>query len=96
MELNYTGGAETIAVSDATGGKTTVTSTQGETVTFVNPTNSFKLTASGGADTINVNSLAANYRPRKIPATRPTMCSISTALFRWCLTTVLLRQIWLR
>ena len=61
VELNYAGGAETIAVTDATGGKTTVGSTQGETVTFVNPTNSFKLSAANGVDTININSLAANY-----------------------------------
>ena len=61
VELTYTGGAETIAVSDATGGKTTVSSTQGESVTFVNPTNMLKLTANNGADTVNVNSLAGDY-----------------------------------
>jgi VCBS repeat-containing protein len=60
VELNFTGGAETITVTNAGGGTTSVGSTLGETVTFANPTTSLKLTATNGADTINVTSLAAS------------------------------------
>src|SRR5207244_2956438 len=61
VELTYTGGSETITVTNPGSGNTTVDSTLGETVTFANPTDLLKLTATGGADTINVTSLASGY-----------------------------------
>ncbi len=61
VELNYTGGSETINVSNAGSGTTTVDSTLGETLTFANPISLLKISATNGADTINVNSLAAGY-----------------------------------
>jgi VCBS repeat-containing protein len=59
VELLYTGGPETITVSNPGSGNTSVGSTLGETVTFANPSTSLKLTATNGADTINVSSLSA-------------------------------------
>ncbi len=66
--LQYGDADDIITVTDAGGGFTTVTSTAGETLTFVNPiyapfpnTGSLTILGGGGADTINVNSLDANF-----------------------------------
>ncbi|WP_278469021.1 choice-of-anchor D domain-containing protein [Gimesia maris] len=61
VTLNYSGVDETITVTDAGGGQTTVSSTSGETTTFNNPTGTLTINAGTGADTINIISLAANY-----------------------------------
>ena len=59
--LNYGGTGETITVTDAMSGQTTVNSTAGEITTFNNPTNSLTINAGAGNDTINLNGLSANY-----------------------------------
>jgi hypothetical protein len=63
--FDFTGGAETISITDTGGadGKTRISSTLGESVTFTNPTASMKVqTTNGtGADTINVIGLDAAY-----------------------------------
>ncbi len=61
VQLIYTGGDETITVTDAGGGQTTVVSTLGELTTFANPAARLEITATNGADTIDVNSLAGGY-----------------------------------
>ncbi|MCO6456926.1 MAG: Ig-like domain-containing protein [Pirellulaceae bacterium] len=63
VTLNYSSTAETITVTDAGGGQTTVDSDLGgETVTFDNPTTSLTINAGNtGNDTVNIDSLAANY-----------------------------------
>jgi Tol biopolymer transport system component len=61
VELIYTGGDETITVSDAGDGQTTAVSTLGELTTFNNPSELLRVVATGGTDTIHVNSLAAGY-----------------------------------
>ncbi|MFC1766290.1 hypothetical protein ACFL6U_29965, partial [Planctomycetota bacterium] len=59
--LDYGTTGETIEVTDAGGGQTTVTSTAGETTTFNNPTGTLTINAGGGDDTIDVTSLLASY-----------------------------------
>jgi len=59
--LNYSGANETITVTDAGGGQTTVASTAGETTTFTNPSGTLTINASGGDDVVNITSLAAGY-----------------------------------
>jgi alpha-tubulin suppressor-like RCC1 family protein len=61
VELIYTGGDETITVSDAGGGQTTAVSTLGELTTFANPTELLRIVATGGTDTIDVGALATGY-----------------------------------
>ncbi|MBN70646.1 MAG: hypothetical protein CME32_15365, partial [Gimesia sp.] len=57
VTLNYGGTSETITVTDAGGGQTTVNSTAGELTTFNNPTGTLTINAGGGDDIVNVNSL---------------------------------------
>ncbi|WP_417398278.1 beta strand repeat-containing protein, partial [Gimesia chilikensis] len=57
VTLNYGGTSETITVTDAGGGQTTVNSTAGEVVTFNNPTGTLTINAGGGDDIVNVNTL---------------------------------------
>ncbi|MEQ8852748.1 hypothetical protein, partial [Gimesia sp.] len=57
VTLNYSGVSETITVTDAGGGQTTVNSTAGELTTFNNPTGTLTINAGGGDDIVNVNSL---------------------------------------
>jgi uncharacterized repeat protein (TIGR01451 family) len=52
--LNFTGGAETIAISGV-GAQTQVDSTLGEVVTFNNPSTSLTINAGSGADTVDAN-----------------------------------------
>ena len=59
--LNYSDTSETITITNAGGGMTTIDSTAGEFLTFVDPTDVLLLNAGGGDDTINIDSLAANY-----------------------------------
>jgi hypothetical protein len=60
--LNYSAAAETITISDAGGGSTTVNSTLGEITTFVNPTTLLQINAGDtGVNTINVGALANPY-----------------------------------
>lgn len=61
VELIYTGDDETITVSDAGGGQTTVASTLGELTTFNNPTELLKIIATNGTDVVDVGALAAGY-----------------------------------
>ena len=63
VTLNFSDSAETIAVSDAGSGQTTVDSdVGGESTTFNNPTGTLTINAGDtGVDTINVGSLAASY-----------------------------------
>lgn len=61
ITLNYSGVSETITISDAGGGQTTVTSTAGEMLTFSDPTNSLTINTGAGDDVIDINSLTANF-----------------------------------
>lgn len=61
VTLNYSGVDETITVTDAGGGQTTVNSTAGELTTFNNPTGTLTINAGGGTDIINVNSLTPGF-----------------------------------
>ncbi|MDY6986881.1 MAG: Calx-beta domain-containing protein [Thermodesulfobacteriota bacterium] len=61
VTLNFGDTSETITVTDAGGGQTTVTSTAAESVTFNNPTGSLTINAGGGDDTIIIASLFASY-----------------------------------
>ncbi|HAH43736.1 MAG TPA: hypothetical protein DCM07_02565, partial [Planctomycetaceae bacterium] len=61
VTLTYTGGAETIEISDLGGGQTRVDSSLGEMTDFINPTGTLTINAGTGADTINIISLAADY-----------------------------------
>ncbi|MEQ9069558.1 MAG: hypothetical protein RLO18_22685, partial [Gimesia chilikensis] len=57
VTLNYSGVSETITVTDAGGGQTTVNSTAGEITTFNNPTGTLTINAGSGDDIVNINSL---------------------------------------
>ncbi|QDU22816.1 LamG-like jellyroll fold domain-containing protein [Urbifossiella limnaea] len=60
--LNYSTTGETITVTAAGAGQTTVTSTAGETTTFANPTASLAINAGDvGNDTITVTSLGSGF-----------------------------------
>uniref|UniRef100_UPI003A8EE80F golvesin C-terminal-like domain-containing protein n=1 Tax=Gimesia sp. TaxID=2024833 RepID=UPI003A8EE80F len=61
VTLTFTGGAEIINISDLGGGQTRVNSSLGEMTDFLNPTGTLTINAGTGADTININSLAAGY-----------------------------------
>ncbi|WP_197451697.1 Calx-beta domain-containing protein [Rosistilla oblonga] len=61
VTLNYSSVDETIVVTDAGAGSTTVDSTAGEVVTFLNPSGSLTINAGDGADQINVDGLASDY-----------------------------------
>ncbi|MFM9960443.1 MAG: beta-propeller fold lactonase family protein, partial [Planctomycetaceae bacterium] len=59
--FTFTGGAETITLTDATGANMTIDSTLGESVTFANPTGSLTINAGTGADIVTVTSVDAAY-----------------------------------
>jgi len=60
--LNYSAAVETITISDAGGGSTTVNSTLGEITTFVNPTTLLQINAGDtGVNKIELNALTTNY-----------------------------------
>ncbi|MEQ8852381.1 hypothetical protein, partial [Gimesia sp.] len=59
--LYYDDSSETISITDASGGMTTVNSTAGEMLTFIDPTDVLLINAGGGDDIINIDSLADNY-----------------------------------
>ncbi len=62
VDLVYSAAAETIDVSGAGPGMTQVTSTAGESVTFLHPSTSLTIdTAAADADTINLSSLGAGF-----------------------------------
>ncbi|QDT88852.1 LamG-like jellyroll fold domain-containing protein [Gimesia algae] len=61
VTLNYSGVDETITISDAGGGKTTVDSTAGEIITFDNPTGTLTINTGAGEDIISLDSLATNF-----------------------------------
>lgn len=61
VTLNYSGVDETITVTDAGGGQTTVSSSSGESTTFLNPTGTLTINAGDGTDIIDIDSLAANF-----------------------------------
>ncbi|MCB9770178.1 MAG: proprotein convertase P-domain-containing protein [Candidatus Omnitrophica bacterium] len=62
VTLDYGTNAETITVTDAGGGQTTVASTEGELTTFNNPSGTLTINAGGtGGDTVNVQSLDPSY-----------------------------------
>ncbi|APZ96389.1 right-handed parallel beta-helix repeat-containing protein [Fuerstiella marisgermanici] len=61
VTLNYSNFEETITVTDPGGNRTSVDSTVGEIVTFVNPTASITVNAGGGNDVITVTSLASTF-----------------------------------
>ncbi|MCI0332736.1 MAG: hypothetical protein L0228_05895, partial [Planctomycetes bacterium] len=56
----FTGGAETITLSDAAGANMTIDSTLGESVTFANPTVSLTIDAGTGSDTVTIASVDAD------------------------------------
>ncbi|MEQ9069404.1 MAG: hypothetical protein RLO18_21900, partial [Gimesia chilikensis] len=56
-EFHYSDSSETITLTDAGGGQSTIDSTAGELVTFVNPTSFLNLFSGGGSDIINIDSL---------------------------------------
>ncbi|MBI5757591.1 MAG: autotransporter-associated beta strand repeat-containing protein, partial [Planctomycetales bacterium] len=59
--FTFSGGAETITLTDATGSNMTIDSTLGESVTFANPTSSLTINAGAGDDTVTVASVDAAY-----------------------------------
>ena len=59
--FTFTGGAETIALTDAGGGLNMIDSTLGESVTFTSPTTSLIVNGGTGNDTINLTSLNASF-----------------------------------
>jgi autotransporter-associated beta strand protein len=61
--FTFTGGAETITVTDGTAadGMTMIDSTLGESVSFTNPTGSLTINAGTGDDTVTVTSVDAGY-----------------------------------
>ncbi len=61
VTLNYSGVTETITVTDGGSGTTTVDSTAGEVVTFLNPTNSLTINAGDGDDSIVVQTLSSTF-----------------------------------
>ncbi len=62
VTLNYSTTAETITVTDAGSGQTTVNSTVGEVTTFNNPSGTLTINAGDtGVNTIDVGGLANNY-----------------------------------
>ncbi len=61
VTLNYSGVSETITITDAGGGQTTVTSTAGETLTFTNPTGSLVINTGAGDDIVDLDSLTASF-----------------------------------
>ena len=61
VTLNYSGVDETITVTDAGAGQTTVDSTAAEVVTFNNPTGTLTINAGGGIDIVDVDSLASGF-----------------------------------
>ena len=63
VTLNYSSTSETITVTDAGSGQTTVDSdVAGETTTFNNPTSTLSINAgNAGNDVINMDALAASY-----------------------------------
>lgn len=62
VTLNYSTAVETITVSDAGGGQTTVNSTAGEITTFNNPTGTLTINSGDtGVNVIDVDSLLASY-----------------------------------
>ncbi|MEQ8855829.1 LamG-like jellyroll fold domain-containing protein, partial [Gimesia sp.] len=61
VTLNYSGVDETITVTDAGAGQTTVDSTAAEVVTFNNPTGTLTINAGDGTDVIDIDSLAPNF-----------------------------------
>ena len=62
VTLNYSTASETITVGDAGGGSTAVTSTAGESVTFINPTGTLTINAGDtGVNTIDVDALVGSY-----------------------------------
>ncbi|MCA9437011.1 MAG: hypothetical protein KC978_14590, partial [Candidatus Omnitrophica bacterium] len=62
VTLDYSTTAETITVTDAGGGQTSVASTEGELTTFNNPAGTLTINAGGtGGDTVNVQSLDPSY-----------------------------------
>ena len=61
ITLNYSSSTETITVTDAGDGRTTVASTLGEITTFDNPTNSLTINAGGGDDQIVIIDVLGKY-----------------------------------
>ncbi|WP_339728232.1 LamG-like jellyroll fold domain-containing protein [uncultured Gimesia sp.] len=61
VTLNYSGVSETITITDAGSGQTTITSTAGETLTFTNPTGTVTINTGDGADVIDLNSLTSSF-----------------------------------
>ncbi|MHC4562515.1 MAG: Calx-beta domain-containing protein, partial [Planctomycetota bacterium] len=61
VALNYGVTSETITVTNAGSGQTTVDSTAGESVTFDNPSGMLTIRGGDGDDTVNMTSLATNY-----------------------------------
>lgn len=59
--LNYTSASETIFVTNAGSGRTSVDSDFGEIVTFNNPTTSLTIESNAGNDTLVVQGLGANF-----------------------------------
>ena len=59
--FTFTGGAETITLTDATGANMTIDSTLSESITFANPTGSLTINAGTGDDTVTVTSVDAAY-----------------------------------
>ena len=59
--FTFTGGAETITLTDAAGANMTIDSTLGESITFANPTNSLTINAGSGDDTITLSSFDAAF-----------------------------------
>ncbi len=59
--FTFTGGAEMIELTDATGANNTIDSTLGESVTFANPTASLTINAGTGNDMVNITSVDALF-----------------------------------
>lgn len=61
ITLNYSNVAETISISSSGVGETTITSTAGETLTFLNPSGTVTINTGDGSDLIELNSLTADF-----------------------------------
>ena len=61
VTLSYSGASETITITDAGGGQTTVASTAGETITFNNPSTTLTINSGAGSDIINVEGLGDGF-----------------------------------
>jgi hypothetical protein len=68
--FTFTGGAETITLTDAAGANTTmIDSTLGESVTFATPSSSLTINAGTGDDTLSIQAVDPNFSTNSVDLT---------------------------